>query len=83
MKILTAISEVRFSIGILRVLSVVEICSSWFTSKNTGEILITNPDNAPYRFKFEFKNPDLILQTAIQDDKVVNEILLKRSEVEK
>ncbi|MPQ48260.1 hypothetical protein GCQ56_14750 [Marinifilum sp. N1E240] len=58
--------------------SVIEICSTWFTSKNTGEIIITNPDNAPFRFKFEFKTPDILEQTAIQDDKVVNKIILER-----
>ncbi|MBU1013513.1 MAG: hypothetical protein KKG99_10945 [Bacteroidetes bacterium] len=74
----------KFIIAELKTSSeVIEICSSWFTSENTGEIIITNPDKAPYRFKFEFKNPNLILQTAIQGDKVVNEILLKRSEIEK
>lgn len=58
--------------------SVIEICSTWFTSSNTGEIIITNPDNAPFRFKFEFKTPDMIEQTAIQNNKVVNKIILKR-----
>ena len=58
--------------------SVIEICSTWFTSSNTGEIIITNPDNAPFRFKFEFKTKDMIEQTAIQDNKVVNKIILKR-----
>ena len=60
--------------------SVIEICSTWFTTINTGEIIITNPDNAPFRFKFEFKTPDMIEQTAIQDNKVVNKIILKRIE---
>lgn len=60
--------------------SVIEICSIWFTSINTGEILITNPDNASFRFKFEFKTADMIEQTAIQDNKVVNKITLKRIE---
>jgi len=58
--------------------SVIEICSTWFTSVNSGEIIITNPNDAPYRFKFEFKTPDLIEQTAIQDNKVVNTIMLER-----
>ena len=60
--------------------SVIEICSTWFTSANKGEIIIINPDNAPFRFEFEFKNPDIIEQTAIQDNKVVNKIILKRIE---
>jgi hypothetical protein len=57
---------------------VIEICTSWFTSQNTGVLVVTNPENAPFTFKFEFKNPDLIVQTAIQDDKVVKEITIIR-----
>jgi len=57
---------------------IIELCSTWFSSKNTGEIIVTNPDNAPFTFKFEFKTPDLIIQTAIADGKVVNEITLTR-----
>jgi hypothetical protein len=57
---------------------VIEICYTWFTSENAGELVVTNPDNAPFRFKFEFKNPDLIVQTAIQNDKVIKEIFLTR-----
>lgn len=62
---------------------VIEICTSWFTSPNTGELVVTNPENAPFRFKFEFKNEDLIVQTAIQNNKVVNEITLTRIKDEK
>lgn len=58
--------------------SVIEICSIWFTSINTGEIIITNPNNAPYRFKFEFKTPDTLEQIAIQENKEVSKIVLKR-----
>lgn len=57
---------------------VIEICSTWFTSANTGELIVTNPDNAPFRFKFEFKTPDLIVQTAIQNDQVVKVITITR-----
>jgi hypothetical protein len=57
---------------------VIEICSAWFTSIHSGEIIITNPKDAPFRFKFEFKTQDMIVQTAIQDNEVVNEIVLKR-----
>jgi hypothetical protein len=59
---------------------VIELCSTWFSTKNTGEIVVTNPDKAPYTFKFEFKTPDMIIQTAIADGKVVNEITLTRIE---
>jgi len=62
---------------------VIEICSTWFTSTNTGELVVTNPDNAPFRFKFEFKNPDLIVQTAIQNDKVIKELFLTRIKSDK
>jgi hypothetical protein len=71
----------RFIIAELKTSSpVIELCSTWFSSKNTGEIVVTNPDNAPYSFKFEFKTLDMIIQTAIADGKVVNEITLTRIE---
>jgi hypothetical protein len=57
---------------------VIEICNSWFTSKNTGEIVIVNPANVNVRFKYEFKNQDMIVQTALVNDKVVKEISLTR-----
>ncbi len=57
---------------------VIEICSTWFTSTNKGEINITNPDDAQFRFQFVFKTPDIIEQTALQDDEVVNRIVLNR-----
>lgn len=59
---------------------VIEICSTWFTSLNTGKIIITNPIDAPLHFEFEFKNSNTLEQTAIQDNKVVNKIILKRIE---
>lgn len=62
---------------------VIEICSTWFTSQDTGELVVTNPDNDPFRFKFVFKNADLIVQTAIQNDKVVKEITITRIKDEK
>jgi hypothetical protein len=62
---------------------VIEICTSWFTSQNTGELIVINPDNAPYNYKFEFKNADLIVQTAIQNDKVIKEITIARIKDEK
>lgn len=71
----------RFIIAELKTSSpVIELCSTWFSSKNTGEIVVINPDNAPYIFKFEFKTPDIIIQTAIANGKVVNEITLTRIE---
>jgi hypothetical protein len=62
---------------------VIEICTSWFTSQNTGELVVTNPDDAPFRFIFEFRNADLIVQTAIQNDKVIKEITITRIKDEK
>jgi hypothetical protein len=58
----------------------IELCSIWFSSENEGQIVITNPENAPLKFEFEFKNPDLIEQIAIQDNKIVSKIVLKRIE---
>ena len=49
----------------------IEVCSTWFTSHNTGQILITNPDKAPLKFKFEFKSSDHLIQTATFDGKAV------------
>jgi hypothetical protein len=49
----------------------VEICNTWFTSANAGEVLIINPDNAPLRFKFEFSTPDTLIQVALYNDKKV------------
>jgi predicted alpha/beta superfamily hydrolase len=56
----------------------IEMCNAWFTSKTSGELVITNPENAPLKFKFEFKSPDIIVQSAIMGTKVVKEITLKR-----
>ena len=56
----------------------IELCLVWFTSEKTGEIVITNPENAPSKFKFEFKSSDILEQFAIQDNKIVNKIILKR-----
>ena len=71
----------KFIIAELKTSSpVIEICSTWFISKNTGEIVVTNPDNAPFNFKFKFETPDMIKQKAIKNGKVVNEITLIRTE---
>jgi hypothetical protein len=56
----------------------IELCSIWFTSEKTGEIVITNPENTPLKFKFEFKSSDILEQIAIQDNKIANKIILKR-----
>jgi predicted alpha/beta superfamily hydrolase len=56
----------------------IEICNSWFTSNTTGELVIVNPENARLKFKFEFKTPDTIVQSALTGNIVVKEITLKR-----
>jgi hypothetical protein len=56
----------------------IEICNIWFTSDTEGEIVIVNPQNVNLRFKFEFKNPDMIVQQAISNEKAVKEIILTR-----
>jgi hypothetical protein len=56
----------------------IELCSLEFRSKNNGEIIITNPKDAPFRFEFCFKSENELIQKAIQNGKVVNEIILKR-----
>jgi len=58
----------------------IEVCTCWFTSKNTGEVIVTNPENAPFRFTFEFKNAHTLVQKAIMNNKVVREITLNRIE---
>lgn len=56
----------------------IELFTVWFTSDNTGEIVITNPDDVPFKYEFEFRSPDLLVQTAFQDGKKVEEISLTR-----
>lgn len=58
--------------------STIELCLIWFNSDTTGEIIITNPQNAPLSFKFEFKDSSTILQTAIKDNNVVNTVILRK-----
>lgn len=62
--------------------SAIEICNVWFTSENSGEIVIINPDNSPLKYKFEFKNPDMIVQTAMFNGKVFKEITGNRTKNE-
>lgn len=57
---------------------VIELCSIWFTSEKEGEIIVTNPENAPLKYRFEFKTPDMLVQHAFQDGNVVREITLSR-----
>jgi hypothetical protein len=63
---------------LVRSSSVIEICNAWFTSGNAGELVVTNTENARFNWRFEFKTPNLIIQTAILDGKVVKEVSLTR-----
>ncbi len=63
---------------LIRSSSVLEICYAFFTSETAGEIVVTNTGNAKFKWRFEFKTPDLIIQQALADDKVVREIYVKR-----
>lgn len=56
----------------------IEICNVWFTSSTAGEIVISNPKNSPTRFKFEFKTPDSLVQTALLDSKIVKVVKASR-----
>jgi hypothetical protein len=56
----------------------IEICSAWFSTPTKGEIIITNPQNALFSFTFEFLSESRILQRAIQNGKIVNEIFLNK-----
>jgi hypothetical protein len=59
-----------------------EILAAWFTSKNTGEMVllrdISNPDAAVLKWKFEFKSSNLIVETASRNDKTFRIITLTR-----
>jgi hypothetical protein len=60
----------------------IEVCASWFTSKNAGEMVlyqdISNPGNATLKWKFEFKSPDSIVQTALLNNKVIKIVKITR-----
>jgi hypothetical protein len=58
--------------------TLIELCSLEFHSQNEGEIIITNPENAPFNFEFTFKNENQLVQKAIHNGKVVNEIVLNK-----
>lgn len=58
--------------------SIIEICYTWFTSQNAGEMVVTNTENAKYKWSFEFETPDRIHQRAKLEDKVVKEVIITR-----
>jgi hypothetical protein len=73
----------RFIIAELKKSSpVIEICSTWFTTEYAGELVLSqdssDPEKATLMFKFEFKSPDLIVQTAFYNGKVIKAVTLTR-----
>jgi hypothetical protein len=62
--------------------SATEICAFWFTSKNTGRMVlfqdISNPENANLKWEIEFTSPDKIIQTALQNNKVIKTVTITR-----
>jgi hypothetical protein len=63
---------------LIRSSSTFEICSTWFTSPNAGELTISNLDSSKFKWRFEFKTSDSIVQTALLDGEVIKEISLTR-----
>lgn len=73
----------RFNIAeLIKSSSVLEIMNARFISETSGEMIVTNTENAKYNWRFEFKTPDLIVQQALLDDEVVKEVLLNREKSE-
>ncbi len=63
---------------LVKSLSVLEISYIRFISETHGEMEVTNTENARYRWTFDFKTPDVVVQQAILDDEVVKEVTLNR-----
>jgi hypothetical protein len=61
---------------------VIEVLAMWFTSEKSGEMVryqdISDPESAVLKWKFEFKSPDIIVQAALVDGKVVKEVTTTR-----
>ena len=73
----------RFIVAeLIKSTSALEIINAKFISETSGEMVVTNTENAKYKWRFEFKTPDLILQQAILDDEVVKEVILNREKSE-
>lgn len=47
----------------------------WFTSRTISEVVpveyLSNPENAPFRIRFEFTTPDKVVQSTIVNNKVL------------
>jgi hypothetical protein len=61
---------------------VIELCGTWFTSEHSGEMVLfkdmSDPSKAALRWKFEFKTPDMIIQTALLNDKIIKVLTITR-----
>jgi len=58
--------------------SVVEVINAWFNTDTSGELVVTNTGNAKFEWKFKFKNPDMLVQTALLNGEVYKEVILRR-----
>lgn len=63
---------------LIRSSSAFETCTTWFTSLTTGELVVDNVDSSKFKWRFEFKTSDTIVQTALLDGQVIKEISLVR-----
>jgi hypothetical protein len=61
---------------------VIEVLAMWFTSEKSGEMVrfqdISDPESAVLKWKFEFRSPDIIVQTALVDGKVIKTVTTTR-----
>ena len=60
----------------------IELLAAWFTSEKSGEMVlykdISDPEKAKYKWKFEFRSTDTIVQTALVNNKVYKEVIMSR-----
>jgi hypothetical protein len=63
---------------LIRSSSTFETCTTWFTSLTAGELIVDNVDSSKFKWRFEFKTADSIVQTALLDGQVIKEIFLVR-----
>jgi hypothetical protein len=76
-------TEDKFIIAeLLKSSPVIELLAAWFTSEKSGEMVlykdISDPENAEFKWKFEFRSPDTIVQTALVNNKVFKEVIMSR-----
>ena len=58
--------------------SSIEINYIRFLTENTGELVVTNTENARFEWKFEFKDPDTIMQSVWLDGRMVRQVSIRR-----